>query len=199
MRTLAVIILLATATAGQTSNCSAGVSPELRKFRLGMSTAEILHQVKGIKLPAVDRQGQQEIVIRTTPNPFSERGGVVNTGSVSYVSTVAYPQFLGADVLGIALFDSAVYSITVGYDSTSKWRNLDEFIDRVSTSLSLPSSGWTEGITDDVQVLKCKGFELHAKLKGNQAFLRLFNPETPLIIAARKAEAEEKKRGSFKP
>jgi hypothetical protein len=199
---VAILVLLVTAPAfaDQRVSCSGGISPQIRGLKLGMTVEQLSHKFKGIRIGAADRQGQQEVFITFSPNPLSVRDGLVNLENSSIVSTVVYPDFEGVVKIGLAFMDEHLYSLTIHYPGEVKWRNVDEFITTISGSLGLPTTAWVEDEDrENVRNLNCNKFQLRAKVEGHQAALLLFDPSAPLVLAARKAEVEEKKRGIFKP
>jgi hypothetical protein len=197
---LLLSVAAATVAVGQKASCSTGIPPVIRGLKLGMTIEDLSFRLKGIRIAAPNRQGQQSFVLTFSPNPLKFREGIVNLENSSIISTAAYPEFEGAAKVGLDFMDGQLYSITIYYQDSVKWRNVDEFVALASGPLGVPSSAWLEDAQrDNVRNLNCDKFQMRAKIEGSQAALLLFDPSAPLIMAARKAELEEKRRGSFKP
>ena len=121
---LASLFSVSIATAQQ-SNCSLRLdrlpdAPELRGFHMGMTYDQVKSRVPQIQFGRVDEFG----VSKTSISPFFDP---------------RFDKASFADVRTISLdfLDGKLVTLWIGYESTFKWKTLDEFVAGISKSLNL--------------------------------------------------------------
>jgi len=195
------IALAQDATQEQQPRCALKLNqaPELRGLKLGMTAEQILARFPGLKIHPADKYGYRKVGLIFTPSDLAVRDGVMNFEQSTYISTVKFPDYKGLKSAGLQFLDDHIFSIQLVYDDSVKWQDLDEFIEKVATSLNLPKD-WQEDETESEKYLQCDGFQVAAALSGYTGpTLRVSDLVTLLVIRERKAEKEEKQRSTFKP
>jgi hypothetical protein len=201
MKPLFVLVILAAlvnSALGQqsgvpaTQKCSLTLaqSPAIRGLKLGMNVDEVLQQFPG----TVD-----EPHVRNALSMADKEFGVARFG-VTTRPAASDSRFAGIYGLSFEFLDRRLSSIWVQY-AGPEWRNVDEFISRLSAPLNLPGPiSWEPANVVDQKTLKCAGFEIRAHVGGatvNSLLLR--NPAVDQIVKDRQAEVKERARQAFRP
>lgn len=197
MRSLFLLMILAamansalgqTQTEVQKCSLSAAQSPTIRGLRLGMGVEEVLSQFPG-------KSGDP--TIRT-----NLLWGEKNFGHAKF--SVPTPSETGKHEgiyqFDLEFLDNRLAAFGIQYKGP-EWKNVDEFIARISESLSLPAANfWTPSNLATVKTLNCTGFEVRVFLGGSDSnYLQVRIAAMEQILADRRTEAKEKARKDFKP
>lgn len=199
--TALIITVLGISTSGQTQSeaprggkCSLTVaqSPAIRGIRLGMSAEEVLGLFPGSS-DAPD--------IRSALARSDKQFGVArfNVFTHQYASEAG---FKGISQFDFEFLDNRLSSLYVGYNGP-EWKDVDEFISRLSESLRLPGArDWEPSNLKTLKTLKCAGFEIRVSVggsDGNSNFVQVRSLVAEQMVRDRQAEAKEKARKEFKP
>jgi hypothetical protein len=171
-------------------------APELRGFRLGMSIDDVRKRLVGVMAYFTNVERPTDLGFMKVSFRPVVKAGRRNSGLEDIVN------------VSIEFLDGRLTAVEMGYDSSIKWRGVDEFAARVSESLKLPTV-WRRGDSNDSgssvysgssyqRNLYCDGFTLNAEVLVRPK-LRVFNQSTSLTIERRKAAKEERQRQAFKP
>jgi hypothetical protein len=198
---LSVLWLTAGSASGQATLCSLKLSeaPAIRGFKLGMTDADLKSKFPGIRIETPTRYGETVVNLEFTPADLSFRKGVVNQRQSVLISTQNFPEFEGIRKAGFNLVDGAIFSITAVYSDEAKWRNVDQFAEKVSSLLHIPSSWSDDNKQDGVLHLRCRGFWLRAELEGSSGRIRLTDMSQVALLESRAADKDEQNRARFKP
>jgi hypothetical protein len=169
---LLYIASLAPAAAAQTCTLKAeqlADAPELHGFRLGMTFDQVSARVPQIQFGRPDEIG----VTKTSINPLYD----------ARFDKVAY-----ADVRTISFdfMDGKLTTLWIGYESSFKWRKLDEFVEGISKSLGV-SASWSP--KRGGQQLHCDGFTILVSQIAGSPSIRLTDDAAEQTIAERREEA----------
>src|SRR3954447_4059801 len=160
----------------QQSNCSLKLDqlsqpPELKGFRLGMTTEQIKTAVPLVRLGAPDEFG----VLKTSINPhFDPR---FDKTAFADVRTISF-DFL----------DGKMVTLWIGYEENFKWPALDDFIANFSKGLGVPGE-WP--VKRPGRQLTCDGFSVFASIIAAGPSIRLTDEEAQNAIASRREEAAQ--------
>jgi hypothetical protein len=212
--------------------CTLGIdqSPELRGFRMGMTQAAVQAKLPGVTIEKPDKFGLSRLrlsivdptsLIKTPAarakgdkgvQPDIVAGGT--EGSAFVLESSRFPTLKGARRIQMRFIDSRLSYLEVLYNDDVKFDSIDQFTERLSAMLKLPSEWQTpeEADSDHVKELRCEGFVLAANTLGSPIDTQA-GPELVLQdVAAWKAMSkrqneltekakreEEEKRKTFKP
>ncbi len=180
-------------------NLTLAQAPELRGFKLGMSPEDVIAKMPGLNIRPANRRKYRVVAINFTPNDLSMRNGVINLDRTSYVSATRFPIYEGLTSAGIHFLDEKAFLIELFYDDSTKWNDVDEFADKVASSLHLPKA-WIGDDDKSERFIKCNGFLIETELKSSTSpVLRIGDPSMLLEIQGRKEDRNEKQRNTFKP
>jgi hypothetical protein len=168
-----------TTVSAQQSACSAKIdqlpdAPELRGFHLGMTYDQVKARVPPIQFGRADQFG----VAKTSINP-------------SFGPQFEKTSFADVRTISLDFLDGKLVTLWIGYESTFKWQKLDEFVNGMSKSLSLPAT-WPP--RRGGQQLTCDGFSVFASVIAGSPGIRLSEDAAQETIANRReaaAAAEE--------
>lgn len=144
-------------------------APELRGFRLGMSFDQVKARVPQIQFGRADEIG----VTKTSINP-------------SYDPRFDQASFADVRTISLDFLDGSLTSLWIGYESSFKWKNVDQFVDGISKSLNL-SSAWAP--KRGGQQLRCDGFTIFVSMIAGGPSVRLTQDAAEETIALRREEA----------
>lgn len=104
--------------------------------------------------------------------------------------------FEGIGFVTIDSFDSKIFRIRISYDSSVKWKNVEELVDNFGPKLGLPAA-WKEE-NWGMALIACKDFDarLTMILGGS---LELIDKTAVRLIAKERTKAEEARKISAKP
>ncbi len=103
-------------------------------------------------------------------------------------------KFEGIRFATIKYLDGKIISIEFTYEDT-KWKDTDEFAEKISESLKLPHS-WKGSV---FKTLECDGFAVKVIAGLSTSRLEMFDLSAESIIERRRKEKEEKEKQTFKP
>lgn len=146
-------------------------SPELLGFRLGMTIDQVKVRVPQIAFGRSDDLG----VSKTTINP-------------DFDARFDKSTFPGVRSVSLDFLDAKLTSLWFGFDSTFKWKTVDEFVKGVSQSLQLPDAWRTWKIRG--QQLRCADFSMTVSIIAEGPSFRLIDDAADNLLAARR-EAKE--------
>jgi len=196
--TLVVVTISTYSQAAGQSKCTLTEtnSPSVRGLRLGMSTQELLALFPGsaarwAKQPKDVREAREKAMAQTNSEPAF---------LAFEPADAAKDRFSGVDSVSIALYKDRVVEYTVQYTGTV-WTSIDEWIGRLSETLTLPGSrDWEVGPSENPnKVLKCSGVEIEAAIQGGGSSISIRNVQYPKGLGDRSNSGAEQKRREFKP
>jgi hypothetical protein len=193
---IALVLVLASTAAAQTSNTSAGEckltlaqAPAIRSIRLGMTVDQGLAQFPDAENdPEVRRQlstgqfGVQETNI--VPSQYSSR-----------------EKFVGVQRVRLTFLDTRLSSFSIWYQGP-EWKSVDEFIIRISEALGLPSAeAWEpkSALQNGNKVLKCDGFNVSVFASWSSNSITVSEWGLAEIVHKREEEPKERARRAFRP
>ena len=170
---LASLFSVSIATAQQ-SNCSLRLdrlpdAPELRGFHMEMTYDQVKSRVPQIQFGRVDEFG----VSKTSISPFFDPR--FDKASFADVRTVS-----------LDFLDGKLVTLWIGYESTFKWKTLNEFVAGISKSLNLTAE-WAA--KRGGRQLSCEGFSVFVSMIGGGPSIRITDEAAQEIIAARREAA----------
>jgi hypothetical protein len=202
-------------------------SPPLRGFRLGMTQEQVLRRVPGVSIEKPDKYGLSRLrlsildtsgIIRTSVRDKAVQPDITATpddGSAFVLDSLRFPDLKGVRKLQMRFIDARLSYLQIGYDDSSKWESIDQFVQAISTKLNLPaqwqvpadSPGDSEG-----KELRCDAFVISASLMADPTDTHA-GPEIVLSDVAawntmskrqndtteKAKREEEEKRKAFKP
>ena len=172
-----IILLCAVNVLAQKSQCSLKLSeladaPELIGFRMGMTTEQVKARVPQVAFGRTDEFG----LSKTTINPdFDPR---INKSTFTGVRTVS-----------LDFVDGRLTSLWLGYDSSFKWRTVQDFVNGISESLHLPNA-WTPWRSRGQQ-LRCVDFQMTVAIVSEGPSFRIVDETAEQTLAARREQASE--------
>src|SRR2546428_1347792 len=161
-------------TSAQQSNCSLRLdrlpdAPEFRGFHLGMTYDQVKSRVPQIQFDRADEFGGSKTSISPFFDPHFDKA------SFSDVRTVS-----------LDFLDGKLVTLWIGYESTFKWKTLDEFVAGISKSLNLPAA-WAA--KRGGRQLSCEGFSIFVSMIGGGPSIRVTGDTAQEIIATRREAA----------
>lgn len=170
-----LLLCCTTLAAAQDGKCSLKISqlteaPELRGFRLGMTKEQFRARAPKLVLPPADEFGATAI------NIYPEQDNNIDKAS-----------FEGIRTISLEFLDGRVTSLWVGYAPDFKWKTLDEFLNSITRSLSLPDAWQTRA---RARQLSCDGFQITANTIGGNPSIRFVDNTAKQTLEERKAAKE---------
>jgi hypothetical protein len=146
-------------------------APELSGFRLGMTPDQVEARIPQVKFGKTNEFG----VSKTSINPdFDPRIDKTNLADVRTVS--------------LDFLDDRLTSLWIGFESTFKWKTVEEFVKGISPELAVPAEWTTKGRT---QQLTCADFQLTVSMIAGGPSLRIVDAPAEEIIAERRQAKED--------
>ena len=166
-------------------------SPSVRGVRLGMTTEQLL-----ALFPGSTRRREIKDALERVKSARSDE-----TARLSFDAAVdaTGDSFADVDSVALSLNKGRVTEFTVIYVGPT-WRNVDEWIAKLSESLKLPGARrWVVGSNEAPnKVLKCSGIEVEAAIQGGGGSITIRSTEQ-VKGGDRKNTGEERQRREFKP
>lgn len=168
-------LLFATLTCGQTT-CTVKLadlpdSQELRGFHLGMSRDQAKARVPQITFGPTDDFGVSKTTVNPDFDPRIDKSALTGIRSIS-----------------LDFLDARLTSLWFGFDSSFKWKTVDEFVKGISASLHLPPAWQPWKIRG--QQLKCVDFLMSVNIIAEGPSFRIVDQSAENTIAERR-EAKE--------
>lgn len=167
-------------------------APKVRGLHLGMTAQQFAALFPGIakKREAKDSIEQAKSVSSEQPT----------TLSVDPVAEGGASQFAGLESAAAVFYRGKAVEFNVLYGGAT-WRNVDEWISKLSTTFNLPGAQeWVAGPDEAPnKVLNCNGILIEAAIQGGSASIRIRNTNYIREAEERAGVAEEKKRQQVKP
>ena len=166
-------------------------SPSVRGVRLGMTTEQLLALFPG----STRRRDLKDALERVN----GARSDEIAHLSFDAAVDASGDSFADVDSVALSLNKGRVTEFTVIYVGPT-WRNVDEWIAKLSESLKLPGARrWVLGSSEGPnKVLKCSGIEIEAAIQGGGASITIRLTQQ-VKGGDRKNTGEEKQRREFKP
>ncbi len=146
---------------------------ELHGLRLGMS----VEQVKAI-VPSLEAGRVDDLGFATT------------SFSPDFNSQIDKAAFAGVRTVSLEFLDGKLFTLWIGFNSSFKWKTLDEFVPGMSAALGLPNSAWSANSSKPN--LECEEFELTAQMIAGGPSIRLTDKTARELWEQRRAEKAEK-------
>ncbi len=171
----------------------------LRGFRLGMTLPEAAARFPSYVLPSADSCGRLNLTFsafNSTLRAYAQRP----------------EEFNGVARIDMTFLDERLTYIRVTYDPNTVWKNTNEYLATLSTSLGIPLSWYkaADGVTaDNAHMVGCDGFKVIAGIYRGP-YVELHDTEALLVMLRRKVEVDsrrkredeeeqERRRRTFKP
>jgi hypothetical protein len=158
-------------------------------LRLGMTTEQVLALFPGSKVDEEVRVSLSRPVsplgvsgFRIVPENYSSRA-----------------KFEGITQIIFTLLDNRVSALYVGYDSTTTWGHVDDFVTKFSRGRKLPpAESWETyvGMDDQLKSMKCKDYEISVFAGGANVsvnYVQMIDLTARKKLKERRAEAKRKK------
>ena len=163
------------AAAAQEGKCSLKMaqlphSPELLGLHLGMTADEFKTLAPKIEPVKTDRFGSSAVNIFPAFEPRIDKKAFPDIRTVSL-------EFL----------DGRMSSLWIGYDSTFKWTEIEDFVPGITSSLGLPNN-WEEKPRG--RVMDCDDFQVTVAMIGQSPTIKLIDKEAKLRLEKRRAQWE---------
>ena len=164
-------------------------SPNVRGVRLGMTTEQLL-----ALFPGSTRRRDFKDALERVKSARSDETARLSFDAVD----ASGDTFSGVDSVALGLIRGRVTEFTIIYVGPT-WRNVDEWIAKLSESLRLPGARrWAVGPNEaPSKVLKCTGIEIEAAIQGGGGSITIRGAEPK--GGDRRNPGEEKQRRDFKP
>jgi hypothetical protein len=134
--------------------------------------------------------------------------------AINFDSGQAESEFAGIQMIELAFLDGKLSLLSFHYDGATRWRNVDEFVEKVAPALKLPKVWdappyrFSQGKPinrgpilvelDTIKALKCAGFVVQADVTlGSE--LVMFDPTLGDAIKQREKAKLEKQKETFRP
>ncbi len=162
--------------------------PEIRGVHLGMSMEQL-------KTLFPDETNRRKIVDAVAESKQGENYGA---GRLDLPIDRTDARWKGVNYLSIRFVDERVSSISISYVGP-EWKNVDQFIAKLSEGLRLPNSGWE--ISDRNGQLNCDGFRVQAFASSGspESSVYVVDTKAPEVVEERREAAKEKVRQAFRP
>jgi len=176
---LLLLLLLVAPIQGQDNKCNRKLAdlpqaPELFGFRPGLTIDQLKLVLPQIVFGPVDDLGSS----KTTFNPhFDSR---INTSA-----------FAGVRSISLESLDGRISSVWIGYETSFKWKTVDEFVRGISLALQLPND-WQSWRLRGRQ-LRCTDFQMTVIMVADGPGFRILDLTADDIWAARRTAKEEQK------
>jgi hypothetical protein len=158
-------------------------------LRLGMTTEQVLAFFPGSK---VDEEVRSSLSGPTSPLGVS--GFTIRPEKYSSKS-----KFDGISQIVFTLLDNRVSTLYAGYNNSTPWRHVDDFITKFSKGTKLPpADSWEPyvGMDDQLKSMKCKDYEIKVFAGGENVsvnYVQLVDLTARQKLKERRAEAKRKK------
>ena len=171
---LSLLIVFCWAASASAQHCNLKIdqvanAPELRGFRLGMNFEQVKARVPPVQFGRTDNVG----VTKTSINPL-------------YDSRFDKASFADVRTISLDFLDGTLTTLWIGFESSFKWRTVDQFVAGITKSLNVPAS-WSP--KKGGQELRCDGFSIFVSLIAGSPSVRLTDDAAEETIAARREEA----------
>ena len=167
-------------------------APSVRGLRLGMSTEQVLALFPGSNR----RRDLTDAIARV------KGAGSGETAYLSFDSATDFSSesLAGVDSVAVGVSRGRVMTFTITYVGPT-WRNVDEWIAKLSESLKLPGGRrWVVGPNETPnKVLSCNGIEIEAAIQGGGGSITIRSIEHVKAGEHHRNPVEERKRREFKP
>jgi hypothetical protein len=172
-----LLVLCAVNVSAQETKCTLKLAelpaaPELFGFRLGMTTAQLKLRVPQVVFRKADDFG----VLKTSISPDFDP--TMDKASLAGIRTVSF-DFL----------DGRLTSLWLGYDGSSKWKTVPDFVTGISQALHLPQA-W-EPWKLRGQQLKCADFQMTVLIVAEGPSWHIIDETAEQTVAARRQAKEE--------
>ncbi|HVQ38376.1 MAG TPA: hypothetical protein VMS31_12630 [Pyrinomonadaceae bacterium] len=142
-------------------------APELFGFRLGMTTEQVKARVPQVQFGKTTDFG----VLQTSVNP-------------DFDPKIDKTSFVGVRTVSLDFLDDGLTSLWFGYDSSFRWKTVDEFVAGISRSLQLPKA-WTPWKSKGQQ-LRCADFQMTVTFVAEGPSFRILDLNAQEILTARR-------------
>ena len=173
-------------------NLTEATAPSVRGLRLGMTTQQLL-----AVFPSVMKKKEMKDAIEKAKSATGNEAVYLGFDPATDGDA---QQFAGIDSVAAAVVKGRVVDLNIQY-SGATWRNIDEWVAKVSESLVLPGKdSWVTGPSEHPnKVLRCDGIEIEAGIQGGGSSIRVTNTAYFRAIEEQGRAAEDKKRQQVKP
>lgn len=177
--TFALFFICALAAAAQDNGCALKLAqlkqaPEMHGLRLGMT----IDQVKAV-VPTLQLGGTDDIGFTTT------------SFSPDFNPQMDKAAYAGVRTVSLEFLDGKLFTLWIGFNSSFKWKTLEDFVPGMSGALGLPASAWSSNSSKPG--LECADFEINASMIAQGPSIRLTDKAAKELWEQRRTEREEKR------
>jgi hypothetical protein len=167
-------------------------APTVRGLRLGMSAQELL-----ALFPNITRKKEMKDAIEQAKSATGSEAVYLGFDPATDGDA---RQFAGVDSVSAGFYKARVVDLNLQYAGAT-WKNIDEWIARVSETFKLPGAqDWVVGPNEAPnKVLTCEGVMIEAAIQGGSSSFRIRNSAYQRELDERAKAAEERKRTEIKP
>ncbi|HKY04872.1 MAG TPA: hypothetical protein VJQ56_08280, partial [Blastocatellia bacterium] len=171
-------------------------APNVRGIKLGMSTEQLLALFPG--------SGERADIKEALNRARTASGNEAVQLSFEPATYSTKDKFAQVDQVSATIHKGRVVSFIVAYTGPPNgptWRTVDEWVAKLSESLSLPGGqAWSLKPSETpIKVLKCSGVEIEAAAVGGSGSVRVSNTDIQKEAPQTSNADQEKKRREFKP
>ncbi len=158
-------------------------------LKLGMTTEQVLALFPGSR---VDEEVR--LSLSRPPSPLGVSGFTIRPEKYS-----SKAKFEGISQVMFTLLDNRVSTLYVGYDDSTTWGHVDEFVTKFSRGRKMPpAENWEPYVGMDTQLktMRCRDYEITVFAGGSNAsvnYVQLVDLTARQKLKERRAEAKRKK------
>lgn len=176
---IAVLFACALSAPAQENKCALKIAelkqaPELYGLRLGMTTDQARAVVPAIQISPKDDIGFATTSFSPDFNPQMDKAA-----------------FAGVRTVSLEFLDGKLFTLWIGFNSSYKWKTLEEFVPGMSMALGLPPGAWA--VSSARQTLECSDVQLVASMIAQGPSIRLTDKNVKELWEQRRTEREEKR------
>ena len=174
-----LLFILALTIAGQESKCTLKCAQlkqaaELYGLRIGMT----LEQVK-VVVPSLH------------PGPADDLGFSTTSFSPDFNPQIDKVVFAGVRTITLEFLDGKLFTLWIGFNSSYKWKTLDDFVPGMSGALGLPANTWL--VNSLKPIVECEDFVISASMIGQGPSIHITDRTAKELWEQRRAEKEERR------
>jgi hypothetical protein len=181
-KTFAIFILLfacVLTVAAQEKKCALKLAqmkqaPELYGLRLGMTFEQARAVVPSLQAGRTDDLGFATTSFSPEFNPQMNKAA-----------------YAGVRTVSLEFLDGKLFMLWIGFNSSYKWKTLEDFVPGMSGALGVPAGAWS--LDSAKPRVECEDFEMTAAMIAQGPSIRLTDKLARELWEQRRAEKEEKR------
>lgn len=170
--------------------CVMAAAQEQKRCTLKLAEVKAAQELYGLR-PGMTVEQVKALVPSLEAGRVDELGFATTSFSPQFNPQMDKAAFAGARTISLEFLDGKLFKIWIGFNSSFKWKTLEEFVPGMSAALGLPVDSWSG---DSLKpALECEEFELAAQMIGGAPSLRLTERAARELWEQRRAEQAEKR------